>query len=84
MTTVEQRIAAPERLTGQGLDANQEESGNRAIVALLTEPVARAPRRSTRAWASRRERAVRPPVKTHFCPAKGSTSPSSGADGSVY
>ena len=39
MTTVEERIAGPERLRGQGLDANQEESGNRAIVALLTDPV---------------------------------------------
>jgi phosphonoacetate hydrolase len=39
MTTVEQRIAGPERPGGQGLDANQEESGNRAIIALLTDPV---------------------------------------------
>jgi phosphonoacetate hydrolase len=39
MTTVEQRIAGPERAGGQGLDHNQEESGNRAIVALLTDPV---------------------------------------------
>ena len=39
MTTVDQRIAAPERLTGQGLDPNQQESGNRAIIALLTDPV---------------------------------------------
>ncbi|MEX0800003.1 MAG: alkaline phosphatase family protein [Dehalococcoidia bacterium] len=38
MTTTEQRIAGPERPGGQGLDANQEESGNRAIVALLTDP----------------------------------------------
>src|SRR4030066_1006801 len=29
----------PERPGGQGLDANQEESGNRAIAALLTDPV---------------------------------------------
>ncbi len=28
----------PERLGGQGLDANQEESGNRAIHALLSDP----------------------------------------------
>jgi hypothetical protein len=33
------RIAGPERPGGQGLDANQEESGNRAIAALLTDPV---------------------------------------------
>src|SRR3989304_3816463 len=39
MTTVEQKIAPPERAGGQGLDHNQEESGNRAIVALLTDPV---------------------------------------------
>src|SRR5213594_3677508 len=39
MTTVEQRIAGPERSGGQGLDHHQEESGNRAIVALLTDPV---------------------------------------------
>src|SRR6266567_3464491 len=39
MTTVEQRIAGPERPGGQGLDHQQEESGNRAIVALLTDPV---------------------------------------------
>ena len=38
MTTVEQKIAPPERAGGQGLDHNQEESGNRAIVALLTDP----------------------------------------------
>ena len=37
MTTVEQKIAPPERFGGQGLDHNQEESGNRAIVALLTD-----------------------------------------------
>lgn len=37
MTTVERKIAPPERLAGQGLDANQEESGNRAIIALLTD-----------------------------------------------
>ena len=37
MTTVEQRIAPPERFGGQGIDHNQEESGNRAIVALLTD-----------------------------------------------
>ena len=30
----------PERLHGQGLDHHQEESGNRAILALLTDPVA--------------------------------------------
>ena len=39
MTTVEQRIAGPERSGGQGLDHHQEESGNRAIGALLTDPV---------------------------------------------
>ncbi len=38
MTTVEQRIAPPERPGGQGLDHDQEESGNRAIIALLTDP----------------------------------------------
>ncbi len=32
------RIAGPERAGGQGLDANQEESGNRAIAALLSDP----------------------------------------------
>lgn len=37
MTTTERRIAPPERLAGQGLDPHQEESGNRAIVALLTD-----------------------------------------------
>jgi phosphonoacetate hydrolase len=37
MTTTERKIAPPERLAGQGLDPNQEESGNRAIVALLTD-----------------------------------------------
>lgn len=37
MTTVERKIAPPERLAGQGLDQHQEESGNRAIVALLTD-----------------------------------------------
>jgi hypothetical protein len=39
MTTVEERIAGPERSGGQGLDHHQEESGYRAIVALLTDPV---------------------------------------------
>ena len=39
MTTVEQRIAPPERAGGQGLDHHQEESGNRAIISLLTDPV---------------------------------------------
>ncbi|MCH7522253.1 MAG: alkaline phosphatase family protein [Chloroflexi bacterium] len=39
MTIKEGRIAGPERPGGQGLDANQEESGNRAIAALLTDPV---------------------------------------------
>jgi len=39
MTTVEERIAGPERPGGQGLDANQDESGNRAIIALLADPV---------------------------------------------
>lgn len=37
MTTVERKTAPPERLAGQGLDPNQEESGNRAIIALLTD-----------------------------------------------
>jgi hypothetical protein len=32
------RIHGPERLGGQGLDPEQEESGNRAIHALLTDP----------------------------------------------
>jgi hypothetical protein len=32
------RILGPERLAGQGLDAEQEESGNRAILALLADP----------------------------------------------
>ncbi|MCH7835522.1 MAG: alkaline phosphatase family protein, partial [Chloroflexi bacterium] len=39
MTIKEGRIAGPERPGGQGLDASQEESGNRAIAALLTDPV---------------------------------------------
>jgi hypothetical protein len=37
MTTVERKIAPPERLVGQGLDPHQQESGNRAIIALLTD-----------------------------------------------
>jgi hypothetical protein len=37
MTTTERRLAPPERPGGQGLDPNQEESGNRAIIALLTD-----------------------------------------------
>ena len=37
MTTTERRLAPPERPGGQGLDSNQEESGNRAIIALLTD-----------------------------------------------
>jgi hypothetical protein len=32
------RILGPERLGGQGLDPEQEESGNRAILALLADP----------------------------------------------
>src|SRR5262245_22883424 len=32
------RIHGPERLAGQGLDPEQEESGNRAILALLSDP----------------------------------------------
>jgi hypothetical protein len=32
------QILGPERLAGQGLDLEQEESGNRAILALLTDP----------------------------------------------
>ncbi|MCI0890528.1 MAG: alkaline phosphatase family protein [Chloroflexi bacterium] len=42
MTTAkatESTLAPPERLVGQGLDSNQEESGNRAIHLLLTHPV---------------------------------------------
>jgi hypothetical protein len=39
MAIRQERIAGPERPGGQGLDANQEESGNRAIAALLTDPV---------------------------------------------
>jgi phosphonoacetate hydrolase len=39
MAIEEERIAGLERPGGQGLDANQEESGNRAIAALLTDPV---------------------------------------------
>src|SRR3989337_3712864 len=39
MAIKEERIAEPERPGGQGLDVNQEESGNRAITALLTDPV---------------------------------------------
>jgi len=39
MAIKEERVAAPERPGGQGLDVNQEESGNRAITALLTDPV---------------------------------------------
>jgi hypothetical protein len=41
MTTVNERVTAPtgpERPGGQGLDANQEESGNRAIYLLLSDP----------------------------------------------
>jgi hypothetical protein len=34
-------VHGPERLEGQGLDPEQEESGNRAILALLTDPEAR-------------------------------------------
>jgi len=41
MTTAETigTIAPPERIGGQGLDPNQEESGNRAIHTLLTHPI---------------------------------------------
>ena len=35
------RIWGPERAGGQGLDANQQESGNRAILALLSDPESR-------------------------------------------
>jgi len=35
------KILGPERAGGQGLDSNQEESGNRAILALLTDPEVR-------------------------------------------
>ncbi len=38
MTAVEHQTTGPERPGGQGLDPNQEESGNRAIIALLTDP----------------------------------------------
>ena len=38
MSTTERRTAGPERPGGQGLDPNQEESGNRAIISLLTDP----------------------------------------------
>lgn len=34
-------IWGPERIGGQGLDVNQEESGNRAILALLADPETR-------------------------------------------
>jgi hypothetical protein len=34
-------LLGPERLGGQGLDPEQEESGNRAILALLTDPEVR-------------------------------------------
>ena len=37
-TLADMRIHGPERLAGQGLDPEQEESGNRAILALLTDP----------------------------------------------
>ncbi len=33
-----ERVCGPERLGGQGLDPNQDESGDRAILALLTDP----------------------------------------------
>ncbi len=36
-----ERVVGPERPGGQGLDCNQEESGNRAILALLTDPQVR-------------------------------------------
>jgi len=36
--TGERTLAGPERPGGQGLDANQEESGNRAIYLLLSHP----------------------------------------------
>jgi phosphonoacetate hydrolase len=39
MAIEEERVVGPERPGGQGLDANQKESGNRAIAALLTDPV---------------------------------------------
>src|SRR5689334_15306691 len=35
-------VYGPERLAGQGLDPNQEESGNRAIAALLQDEPARS------------------------------------------
>ena len=37
----DRRVFGPERLSGQGLDPNQDESGNRAIALLLTDPAAR-------------------------------------------
>jgi len=36
-----EEVLAPERPGGQGLDCHQEESGNRAIVALLRDPEVR-------------------------------------------
>ena len=36
---MDETAVGPERLTGQGLDPHQEESGNRAIIGLLTDPV---------------------------------------------
>jgi hypothetical protein len=38
MDQADPRVLGPERPGGQGLDKNQEESGNRAILALLTDP----------------------------------------------
>lgn len=40
MTTTHETIAPPERLQGQGLDAEQYESGDRAIHAILADSVA--------------------------------------------
>jgi hypothetical protein len=37
----EPSLLGPERLNGQGLDPEQDESGNRAILALLTDPEVR-------------------------------------------
>lgn len=64
MTTTEKPVGAnigPERPGGQGLDANQEESGNKAIYLLLTDPavgpqtdfVATCRRETYEVWAAR-------------------------------
>src|SRR5262245_59747020 len=40
LTTTQEAIAGPERLQGQGLEAEQQESGDRAIHAILTDHTA--------------------------------------------